>query len=104
MSEHMHEWIQWDEKIGWYCCKNQPCHLLLSPEQTLARINATERLNAENATYLGGLAWESSHRKEKKSQEPMLEDSEMQVRLEGAVEREKELMRKCIAYAKILEK
>lgn len=102
-DKHVHEWIPWEGEPWFFTCKDENCPRVLDVLETTERVNATERLSAEDIEYLGGLAWESSHRKEKKSQEPMLEDSEMQVRLEGAAEREKNLMKNCIAYANIRE-
>ena len=46
MTEHVCEWVQWDEKIGWYACTDDECPFVLNPMTVLSRLNATERLSA----------------------------------------------------------
>ena len=48
MTKHVHEWIFHieDDGVWWFYCK---CGAILTREEAEARLNATERLSAEDA-------------------------------------------------------
>ena len=52
MTEHVHEWIpralDWDHTDG-VCCNVRGCGAQMDNEEMNARLNATERLSAEDA-------------------------------------------------------
>lgn len=45
MTEHVHEWEQCDEEIGWYSCVDRPeCRAMMPPSVVLAHLNKYETL------------------------------------------------------------
>ena len=66
MTEHVHEWRWQDNGEGyyWFFCDNGPdCNAELDTEEAEARLNATERLSAEDAKEAERFvpSWEVKH-------------------------------------------
>jgi hypothetical protein len=53
MEEHVHEWVWTGSMWEPYECKQCGAGVTLTKEQADARINATERLSAEDARVIG---------------------------------------------------
>ena len=51
MTEHVHEWIPWKGEPWFFTCKDENCPRVLDILETTERVNATERLSAEDARF-----------------------------------------------------
>ena len=51
-DEHVHEWIPWEGNPWFFTCKDENCPRVLDILETTERVNATERLSAEDARVI----------------------------------------------------